>query len=151
MKPPNSIQPLLDALLARLNAGDEGLIAVVDLAVLVAMADGKIDEVERAAISQSIETIVGGRLALPVVRHLFSESRAEIRAKGPEATAQRIGELLAKRGCAEEGLRVALAIGWSSEGLADVERERVVQVAKAAGIPAERVDELAAETWPEEG
>jgi tellurite resistance protein len=150
MKPNKSLRPLLDALLARLPAGDEGLMAVVDLAVLVAMADGKIDEAERAAVAASIEAIVGCSLSPSVQRHLFTESRAQIRERGPAASARRIGELLAARGCAEEGLRVALGVAWSSDGLADVERERIVQVAEGAGLTAERVDELAAETWPDE-
>jgi|HubBroStandDraft_6_1064221.scaffolds.fasta_scaffold157337_2 tellurite resistance protein len=150
MKPDKTLKPLLDALLARLPVGDEGLVAVVDLAVLVAMADGKFDDAERAVVTSSIETIVGGRLSRSVLQHLTSESRAQLRALGPDASARRIGELLAASGCAEEGLRVALAVAWSSDGLADVERARIVQVAEGAGLTAERVDELVAETWPDD-
>ena len=150
MKPSKTLQPLLDALLAKLPAGDDGIMSIVDLAVLVAMADGTIDQAERAAVTASIETLVGGHLSRPVLGHLFTQSRAQIREEGPAAAARRIGLMLEARDCADEGLRVALAVAWSSEGLADVERARIVEVAVAAGLGAERVDELAAETWPDD-
>src|ERR1700733_4325360 len=102
MKPSKTLQPLLDALIAKLPAGDDGLMAVVDLAVLVAMADGTIDQAERAAVTASIETIVGGPLSRPVVGHLFSQSRAQVREEGWAVAAHRIGAMLAARECVDE-------------------------------------------------
>lgn len=59
-----SIPDLVDALLAHFPARHEGLIALVDLAVLVAVADGRIDDAERAALTESIEAIAGGEARL---------------------------------------------------------------------------------------
>lgn len=137
-----SIPALVDALLAHFSAGDEGLIALVDLAVLVAVADGHIDDAEMAALTESIEAIAGGRLGGAVSRRLVEESCAQIRAIGPEAAARLIGQVLAARRAGEEGLMLGLAVAYASEGLAGVERERLEQVARAAGVPDARVAEL---------
>jgi tellurite resistance protein len=141
-----SISRLVDALLVHFSAGDEGLIALVDLAVLVAVADGHIDGAERAALTESIEAIAGGRLGVTLAEHLVEESCAQIRALGPEASARLVGEVLAKHQAAEEGLRLGMAIAWASEGMSAIERARIEQIARAAGVGAERVGELVGET-----
>ena len=145
MEPSEMIQPFLDALSARLKSDDSGLTAAVDLAVLVAAADGKIDKMELAALAASVERLVGSQLDPAVVRHLIRESRAQIEAAGADARAKSIGEFLAKYGAVDEGLRLAIAIGYVSDGLSDVERECIASVAVAAGAPVERIDLLALE------
>jgi len=139
------MQRQIDDLLARFPAGDDGLIAVVDLAVLVAIADGRIDGAEMAALAESIEALVGGRLSASLVGHLVTESRAQIRSLGPEACARSIGELLATHGAGEEGISLALAVAWASEGLSTPELERISQVAEAAGVTQARLDALIGE------
>lgn len=138
------MQKEIDALLDRFPAGDDGLIAVVDLAVLVAIADGRIDGAEMDALSESIEAMVGGRLSASLVGHLVTESRAQIRGLGPEESARAVGAVLAANGAAEEGVKLALAVAWASEGLSAAELERITQVAEAAGLSGERLDELIA-------
>lgn len=140
-----SISHLVDALLVHFPAGDEGLIALVDLAVLIAVADGYIDEPEMAVLTESIEAIAGGRLGTTLARPLVEESCAQIRAIGPEASARLVGEVLAKHDAAEEGLRLGLAIAYASDGVSAPERERLEQVARAAGVAAARVSELSRE------
>ena len=139
------MQRQIDALLAHFPAGDEGLIAVVDLAVLVAIADGQIDDAEMTALAESIEAMVGGRLAASLVGHLVTESRAQIRALGPDECARAVGSMLAARGASEDGVELALAVAWASEDVSAVELERIEQVAKAAGVSDERVVELMGE------
>lgn len=136
------IRPLVAALRARFDSSDEGLNAVVDLAVLVALADGTIDEAEMAALAESIGTLVGGMLDPRMTRRVIRESRAKIEAIGVEARARAIGESLAAHGAAEGGLRLALSIGMASEGLSAVERARVELIAQAAGVDAAGLDEL---------
>jgi len=142
------MQPLIDELLARFPVGDEGLIVVVDLAVLVAIADGSIAGSEMAALCESIEAIVGRRLSASLVGHLVTESRAQILALGAEQSARSIGEQLAARGAAEEGIRLALAIAAASEGLSAAELERISQVAYAAGLSPAHLDALIAAAEP---
>ena len=142
MKPSPSIRPLVAALRARFDSSDEGLNAVVDLAVLVALADGTIDEAEMAALAESIGTLVGGTLDPRMSRHIIRESRAKIEAIGVEARAKAIGASLAAHGAAEEGARHARAIAMASAGVSDVERARVALVAIAAGVDPETCDAL---------
>ncbi len=142
MKPSPTISPLVAALRARFDSSDEGLNAVVDLAVIVALADGTIDEAEMAALAESIGTLVGGMLDPRMTRHVIRESRAKIEATGTEARAKAIGESLCAHGAGEDGVRLALAIGLASEGLSDVERARIELVAAAAGVTSERLTGL---------
>lgn len=140
-----SIPRLVDALLVHFRAGDEGLIALVDLAVLVAVADGHIDAAEMAALTESIEAIAAGRLGAALARHLVEESCAQIRGIGPDACARLVGEVLRDHDAVDEGLRLGLSIAWASEGMNASERERLEQVADAAGALPARVGELSAE------
>lgn len=142
MKPSPTIRPLVTALRARFDSSDEGLNAVVDLAVLVGLADGTIDEAEMAALSESIGTLVGGTLDPRMSRHIIRESRAKIEGIGVEARAKAIGASLAAHGAAEEGARLALAIAMASDGVSDVERARVELVAVAAGLDLAALAEL---------
>jgi tellurite resistance protein len=139
------MQRQIDALLSHFPAGDEGLIAVVDLTVLIAIADGQIDGAEMTALEESIEAMVGGRLSASLVGHLVTESRAQIRALGPDECARAVGSMLAARDAAEDGVALALAVAWASEGLSAPELDRITQVAEAAGIEPGRLDELIAE------
>lgn len=148
MKPTNELQPLTDALLSRFGSSDKGLIAAVDLAVLVAMADEHIDAAEMIALQDTIAGLLGVRLAPSLAKHLVTDSRVKIRVTGAEARARDIGHTLSVHGAGEEGLRLALAIAWTSDGLADEERAIIGTIGDAAGVSAARVDELAAEAKP---
>lgn len=142
MKPSPILRPLIAALRARFDSSDEGLNAIVDLAVLVAVADGTIDQAEMAALAESLGALLGGVLDPRMARLVVRESRAKIEADSPEVRAKAIGESLAAHDAVDEGLRFALAIGWASEGLSTVERDRTLLVALAAGADAARLDEL---------
>jgi hypothetical protein len=142
MKPSPLIQPTIEALCAHFQSHDEGMSVAVDLAVLVATADGVIDRAEMIAIAASLAAIAGTQLAVPVVRHLVRESREKLEAVGVEARARAIGEELAAHGSIDDGLRLALVIALASEGLCPVEREQIDMVAKAAGASMERVEAL---------
>lgn len=148
MKPTNELKPLTDALLARFGDNDKGLVAAVDVAVLVAMADEKIDKAEMDALAASIEGLIGGEVATFVAKHLVTESRTKIRAVGTAARAREIGGTLTEHGAGEDGLRLAIAIAWVSEGVSEHEKKAITAVAEAAGVSAARVDELIREAKP---
>jgi tellurite resistance protein len=145
MRAEPTIPELVDALLAHFPAGDEGLIALVDLAVLIAMADGHIDDAEMAALSESIGAIAGGRLGAPLSRRLVEESCAQIRSIGGDACARLAGEVLAGREAGEEGLALGLRVAQASEGVSAVERERLEQIARAARVSPARLAEMLGE------
>jgi tellurite resistance protein len=151
VKPTNELQPLTDALLARFGEDDAGLTAAVDLAVLVAMADGHIDDAERAALASSIEGLIGGRVAPHIAKHLVAESRTKSKAVGTAARAREIGKTLAQHGAGEEGLCLAIAIAWVSDGVSPPEKAALDVVAASAGVSAARVEELIREAKPATG
>jgi tellurite resistance protein len=136
------LKPLVDALAAKLGDTDEAATATVDLAVLVAAADGTIDAAEKAALAVMLESIMRGAVATQVIRHLIRESKNQIEAAGADARARSIGHLLANQGAVDEGLRLALAIAYASEGLAAVERELIATIGKAAGVSPGRFEAL---------
>jgi tellurite resistance protein len=138
------IKPLIDALSAKLGDTEEAFAAAVDLTVLVASADGTIDAYERVALTATLESLMRGAVAPLVVRHLVRESRNQIEAAGAEARARSIGHQLADHEAGDEGVRLALAIAYASEGLSDVERQHIAVVAKAAGISDTRFAALVA-------
>jgi tellurite resistance protein len=136
------MKPLVSAFLTKFGHSDEGLITAIDLAVLVAIADGTIDKAERAALDESIAAIMGGAVAPTVARHLVGESKRQIAAAGIFPRAQAIGETLAKHDATAEGLRLALAVAYASDGLSEEERARIGSVAAAAKAPDGLLDEL---------
>ena len=148
MKTSTDIQPLVATLLVKLGSGDEGVQAIIDLAVLVAAADGKIDQAEHAALAGSLAEIIGGALAPPVARHLVRESKQKLEADGAEVRAKAIGATLRASDAAGDGLRLALAVAYASEGLSDAERARIEIVAAGAGTPDGLLDELAESMRP---
>ena len=142
MKPSAHIKPLVDTFTKHFGADDEGIVTAVDLAVLVAAADGTIDADERAALTASLEAIMGATVAPTVVRYLVREARNQIEAAGADARARAIGGLIRARDATDDGLRLALAIAFTSGGLSDPERAIIATVAKAAGASDARLEAL---------
>jgi tellurite resistance protein len=142
-----SISPLVDRLCARFPDRDDGLVVLTDLLVLIAAADTVIDDTEKRALAESMETMLSSHLAPRVLRSVVDESRARIRGVGPDVSADIIGRKLAARRAAEDGLRLAIFIAAVSEGISLVERQRIERVARAAGLPADRLDELMADPF----
>lgn len=145
MNPSPLLQPAVEALCSHFQSNEAGVAAAIDLAVLVAAADGRIDPAEMAALSLSLEVTTRTHLAPAFVRHLVGESRKQIEAAGASARAKSIGESFAAHGCVDDGLRLALLIALASDGLSSIEREQIESVAKAAGASTDRVDAICRE------
>ena len=139
------LQPAVEALCNRFPSNEAGVAAAIDLAVLVAAADGHIDPVEMAALSTSLEVATKTQLSPKFVKHLVLASRQQIDAAGASSRAKLIGESIAAQGCVDEGLRLALVIALASDGLSDVERDQIEIIAHAAGATPERVETLCRE------
>jgi tellurite resistance protein len=140
------LQPAVEALCNRFPSNEAGVAAAIDLAVLVAAADGHIDPAEMAALSTSLEVAIKTHLSPMFVKHLVQASRLQIDAAGGASSrAKLIGESIAAQGCVDEGLRLALVIALASDGLSDIERDQIKIIANAAGASPERVDTLCRE------
>jgi len=144
---PPSISPLVDRLCARFHDRDEGLAVVTDLIVLIAAADAIIDDTEKRALAESIETMLSSHIAPRLLRAVVDESRQRIRGLGPELSADSIGRKLAARHAADDGLRLAVYIAAVSEGISSVEQKRIERVATAAGVPPSRLQGLLADPF----
>jgi len=139
------LQPAVEALCNRFPSSEAGVAAAIDLAVLVAAADGRIDPAEMSALSVSLEAATKTHLAPAFVRHLVHASRQQIDAAGASSRAKLLGESFAAQGCVDDGLRLALLVALSSDGMSSVEREKIELVAQAAGAPPERIERLCRE------
>lgn len=93
----------------------------MELAVLLALADGEIDEAETAALGETLAAAFGGKLADIVIRALIEETAEQIRAEGAESRARALGSALSSAGARDAGLRIARAIAESSEGVSGEE------------------------------
>lgn len=121
--------------------GDDHLTAVVDLGVLVAAADGSIDDAEAERLGELLDGAMGGLLEPRLVRHFVREARARCEEEGLEARARAVGAELAAAGA--EALRVATAIARASQGISDAERALLAALAAGAGLDARALDDAA--------
>jgi tellurite resistance protein len=131
-------------LCARFEHGGYNPSCVIDLGVLVARADGAVDDKERAALRDVFETLLEERLSPAVVDHLIGASLEVIEAAGVEPRARLVAEILDDCDAVEQGIVVALAVALSSDGLASAERAVIAQIARAARFPMARVEALIA-------
>jgi tellurite resistance protein len=139
------VAPAIEDLCSAFERGGYNPTPVVDLGVLVANADGEVDEQERALLSEVFQTLLETTLTRELVDGLIRASVEVIEAAGMEPRARLVGAILHDCDAAEPGLRVALAIAFASEGLSEAERSVIDRIADAAGVPQERVNELVEE------
>lgn len=140
MPAPASLSVRIAPLLSSFQKGD--LEILVDLVVLVAYADGDIDDNELDSLRGALETMFQSPLSLLVVNTLIGSAVDEIKAAGGDAFASQIGKELAEHGKSEDGLRLAFTIAMSSGGVSGDERERIVLLAEAAGVSESRFADL---------
>jgi len=139
----SKIHAIVDELCSAFGSREEALVVITDLAVLVAAADGTIDEAEALVLRRSLEAMLSSRVAPSLVRVVVDESRTRMRVRGPDVCSADVGETLGRNGAIDNGLRFAFLIAASSEGVSDVERMRIDAIAKAAGISSEEVSLIA--------
>lgn len=118
---------------------------IIDLGVLIANADGKVDDREREILLEIFQALLETKLTREVVDHLVTASAEVIQAAGSEPRARLVAAILRDCDAAEPGLRVALAIAFASEGLSSSERAVIDRIAGAAGVPKARVEALVRE------
>jgi tellurite resistance protein len=139
------IAAAIDELCAAFDRGGYNPTPIVDIGVLVAHADGKIDTRERDMLLDVFQALLETALTPEVVDHLITASVEVIEAAGAESRARLAGAILKDCDAAEAGVRVALAIAFASHGLSPDETRVIERIAAAGGLSAERVAELTAE------
>ncbi|NLY93438.1 MAG: hypothetical protein GXY23_05360 [Myxococcales bacterium] len=104
---------------------------VVEIAVLLAQADGEIDEAESSALLETLQTAFGTSLSDVVVRALVEEVVEMVAAEGAEARARALSARLVEAGALEAGVRLAEAIAASSSGVG-AEEARLIELLRSA-------------------
>lgn len=118
---------------------------IIDLGVLIASADGKVEPAERELLLDVFQTLLDTTLTPEVVDHLISASLEVIEAAGAggaEARARLVGAILQDCDSAESGLTVAIGVAFASEGLSLPERAVIERIAQAADVGHERLEAL---------
>jgi tellurite resistance protein len=139
------IAPAIEELCTKFERGGYNPTPVIDLGVLVANADGTIDENERALLLEVFQALLETTVTPEVVNALIRASVEVIEVAGADARTRLVSAILSDCDAVEPGLRVAIAIAFASEGLTADERRVIDAIAQATGIDRERVDELIAE------
>jgi tellurite resistance protein len=139
------IATAIDELCGAFERGGYNPTPIIDIGVLVANADGKVDMHEREMLLDVFQALLGTTLTPDVVDHLITASLEVIDAAGAESRARLAGAILKDCDAAEAGVRVALAIAFASRGLNPAEAKVVDRLAIAGGLLPSRVAELTAE------
>ena len=139
------ISKAIDDLCRAFERGGYNPTPIIDIGVLVASADGKVDSREREMLLDVFQTLLDTTLTAEVVDHLITASMEVIEAAGAESRARHIASILKDCDAVEPGLRVALAIAFATQGLTKAERTVVERIANAGGVGAARLAQLTAE------
>jgi tellurite resistance protein len=139
------VEPAIEQLCAAFERGGYNPTPIIDLGVLVASADGKVDARERDVLLDVFQTLLDTTLTPELVDHLVTSSLDVIEAAGAEPRARLVAAILADCDAVEPGIRVALAIAFASQGLSKAERTVIDRLAAGAGVPAARVEQLVEE------
>jgi tellurite resistance protein len=118
---------------------------LLDLGVLVASADGKVDEKERETLAEIFQSLLETKLSADIVGHLIAASLEVIEEAGVEPRARLVGEILRDCDAVRPGLLVATAVALASEGLSASERRVIDAIARAGGIEEAEVEEVVRE------
>ena len=136
------VGPAIDQLCEAFERNGYNPTPIIDLGVLVANADGTIDEKERSMLNEIFATLLGTTLPGDVVDALVTASVEVNKAAGDEPRARLVGTILDDCDAAEPGLVVALAVAFASEGLSADEQRVIDRIAEAAHVSKEKLSEI---------
>jgi tellurite resistance protein len=144
-KPHPLLELSLQTLVARLEKNDYGVTPIVDLGTMVANADGTIDPEEIDVLRYLFQESLGTRLSPQMVEHLITSSLEATARTDAAQRAKLVTEILLDCDAVEEGLTVALAVAFASEGLSPSEQSLIASIAARAGVSPPRLEALVAQ------
>lgn len=142
MKTSPLVMDAIDTLCVRFEMGDYNPTPIIDLGVLVAYADGAVDAAEVEALGSIIGALLGARMDSELVGFMAQASIDVANQAGTASRARVVAEILMDCDAVEEGLIVALAVAFASEGLKTSERALIASIASAAEYDAGKLDAL---------
>lgn len=114
--------------------------SVVESAYLVASADGEFDETERAAFEHVVLSACGGSVSQSQLRALLADL-ADLREEdGSDKRVKMVARSVVRPEQAREVLRVAALIALVSQGVSEVERRILDQLASEFRLDSRAVD-----------
>jgi tellurite resistance protein len=116
--------------------------AAVEVGYLTALADGEVDDEEKAEIVRAVEILSAGAVLEWEAEDLVDECARKASEGGPEARATAVGAELAALGQAEAGIYFAALVAHASKGIDKKEADVLKQIGKAAGLTADRVRDI---------
>lgn len=118
------------------EGGDRSLLfnAAVEAAYLVAAADGTVDRTELGMLKRAIVTLADGQLTSDEVDSLIDDLVDLRTTQGEAERCRAVGSLLAAHNAADEGLYLAAAIAYATNGLDRKELSVLERIAAAAGM-----------------
>ncbi|GAC1393482.1 MAG: hypothetical protein NVSMB47_00860 [Polyangiales bacterium] len=138
------IRALMGTLVTKFEAGGYNPTPALDLGALIAHADGAIDAEEMEALRMVLEPLLGAQLDPELVGDLIEASVDVIRQAGVEPRVRVIAEILLDCDAVEEGVLIALAVAFASQGLSPPERAVITQLARATRLEDDRLRALEA-------
>lgn len=126
----------------------DSITAMVDLMVVVAKADGKIDQDEASALVALINTLNRSVLDRKVTRSIVHESLERIKRDGVRQTIQRVGETLSYLGKLKDALGLGLDVARSGGGMSELEWTSLVLAGRAGGLSPDEIRDVVGECPP---
>ncbi|AKT38993.1 TerB family tellurite resistance protein [Chondromyces crocatus] len=119
--------------------------ALVEAAVLVAMADGQFSAAESKRLVEHVLPLTGGKLDAAQVEALVQEASARVQGEGAAARTGAVASVLSDVELRRAALLVAGAVGWAEGGINQKEGLALQALARAFGIPIEELHKLLAQ------
>ena len=118
------------------EGGDPAMLfnAAIEAGYLVAAADGTVDNAELGTLKRAILTLAGDELSAEDLDALIDDLIDLRKSEGEASRCRAVGELLGAHKSADEGLYLAAAIAYASNGLDRKELAVLEHIAHAAGM-----------------
>jgi hypothetical protein len=126
----------------------DSIAAMVDLMVVVAKSDGKIDEDEASALVALINTLNRSVLDRRVTRGIVHESLERLKKDGVRETLTRVGQTLAYLGKLKDALGLGLDVARSGGGMTELEWTSLVLAGRAGGLSAQEIRDIVGDCPP---
>ena len=136
------VQSAINTLIKQFELGDYNPTPIIDLGVLVANADGQVDDDELETLRSIFQSVFGATLSKEMVGFLIAASLEVLQAAGIDSRVRLIAEILKDCDAVEPGIIVALAVAYSSEGFSAAERGVIEAVARSADLSTGELDAL---------
>jgi tellurite resistance protein len=116
--------------------------AAVEAGYLTALADGEVDDDERAAMVRAVEILSEGAVLEWETEELLDACAERATKDGAAARSTAVGKTLADLGQAEVGIFFAAVVARASKGIDKKEADALKAVGVAAGLTGDKVGEI---------